>query len=57
RLQQLDPRQVQIVELRYFSGFSIAETAELLQLSTATIKREWVMARAWLLSHLHDADQ
>ncbi|MCB1632949.1 MAG: sigma-70 family RNA polymerase sigma factor [Xanthomonadales bacterium] len=57
RLQQLDPRQVQIVELRYFAGFSISETAELLQLSTATIKREWVMARAWLLSHLHDADQ
>jgi RNA polymerase sigma factor (TIGR02999 family) len=47
-LARLDERQGQIVELRYFAGCSIAETAELLGLSDATIKREWVTARAWL---------
>jgi len=47
-LMQLDPRLGQIVELRFFGGFSIAETAELLGLSEATIKREWLTARAWL---------
>jgi RNA polymerase sigma factor (TIGR02999 family) len=48
RLHEIDRRQVAIVELRYFTGFSIAETAELMDLSPATIKREWAMARAWL---------
>ena len=52
RLQALDPRQVQVVELRYFAGFSIEETAELMALSPATVKREWAMARAWLLNTL-----
>jgi RNA polymerase sigma factor (TIGR02999 family) len=48
RLLEIDRRQVEIVELRYFAGFSIAETAELMNLSPATVKREWAMARAWL---------
>jgi RNA polymerase sigma factor (sigma-70 family) len=52
RLQVLDPRQVEIVELRYFAGFSIEQTADLLALSPATVKREWAMARAWLLESL-----
>ena len=52
QLAELDERQVRIVELRYFAGFSIAETAELLDLSPATVKREWAMARAWLLGAL-----
>jgi RNA polymerase sigma factor (TIGR02999 family) len=52
RLQAFDPRQVEIVELRYFAGFSIEQTAELLTLSPATVKREWAMARAWLLDSL-----
>jgi RNA polymerase sigma factor (TIGR02999 family) len=47
-LTRLDERLGQIVELRFFGGFSIAETAELLGLSEATIKREWLTARAWL---------
>ncbi len=47
-LTRLDERQGQIVELRFFGGCSVAETAELLDLSEATIKREWTTARAWL---------
>lgn len=54
RLQALDPRQVQVVELRYFAGFSIEETAELMALSPATVKREWAMARAWLINVLRE---
>ena len=47
-LAELDERQAQIVELRYFSGLSIEETAEVLQISPATVKRDWAMAKAWL---------
>jgi RNA polymerase sigma factor (TIGR02999 family) len=54
RLEQLDPRQVQLVEHRYFAGFSIAETAELMALSPATVKREWAVARAWLIDALRE---
>lgn len=48
RLAAIFPQQARIVELRYFSGMTIEETAEVLELSPATIKREWSMARAWL---------
>ena len=48
RLADVDPRQSQIVELRYFGGLSVEEAAEAMRLSPATVKREWVMARAWL---------
>ena len=48
-LAQLDPRQASIVELRFFAGLSVEETAEALGVSTATVKREWAAARAWLL--------
>lgn len=48
RLAALDPRQGEVVELRYFVGLTIPETAEVLGLSPATIKREWIAARAWL---------
>ena len=47
-LAALDARQGRVVELRYFGGLSIEETAEVLGLSAATVKREWTMARAWL---------
>ena len=47
-LAQLDPQQSQIVELRFFGGLSIEATAELLELSPATIKRHWATARVWL---------
>jgi RNA polymerase sigma factor (TIGR02999 family) len=48
RLAALDPTQARLVELRYFSGLSIEETAEALEVSVSTVKREWAIARAWL---------
>jgi RNA polymerase sigma factor (TIGR02999 family) len=48
QLSHLDARQSQIVELRFFAGLSIEETAEVMKLSPASIKREWNTARAWL---------
>jgi RNA polymerase sigma-70 factor, ECF subfamily len=48
RLATIDKRQAQIVEMRYFGGLSIRETAQSLELSDATVKREWALARAWL---------
>ncbi len=47
-LAALDPRQASIVEMRYFSGLSVEETAAALGISTATVKREWRTARLWL---------
>ena len=55
RLTALDPRQGQLVELRFFGGLSIEETAEVMKLSPATIKREWSSARAWLRHELSGA--
>lgn len=52
RLAALDPAGAQIVELRYFGGLTIEETAEAMRVSPATIKREWAMARAWLKQDL-----
>ena len=48
KLARLDERQSRIVELRFFAGLSIEETAEVMSLSTATVKREWNSSRAWL---------
>ncbi len=48
KLAVLDPVQAQIVELRYFGGLTVEETAEATHSSPATVKREWAMARAWL---------
>lgn len=52
RLAELDPLQARLVELRYFGGLSIEETADALEMSPATVKREWVIARAWLKREL-----
>lgn len=54
RLERLDERQARVVELRYFGGLSINETAEVMAISPATVKREWNMARAWLRAELAD---
>jgi len=51
-LAELDPRHARIVELRFFGGLSVAETASVLKVSTATVKRDWSFARAWLLRRL-----
>ena len=53
-LGRLDERQAQIVELRFFAGLGIEETAAALSLSSATVKREWATARAWLYRRLSD---
>jgi RNA polymerase sigma factor (TIGR02999 family) len=52
QLAKLDPQQGRVVELRYFGGLSIQETAEVLSISPATVKREWNTARLWLLRRL-----
>ena len=52
RLEQIDPEQARIVELRYFAGLSIEETADALGISPATLKRRWALARAWLFRDL-----
>ena len=48
RLEAIDPRQCRIIEYRFFSGLSLEETAELVDASVATVKRDWMAARAWL---------
>jgi len=51
-LAQADPRKSQVVELRYFGGLSVEETAEALQVSPDTVTRDWRLARGWLLREL-----
>jgi RNA polymerase sigma factor (TIGR02999 family) len=52
RLEQIDPQQSRIIELRFFGGLTIEETAEVLGISPATIKRDWNWAKAWLYREL-----
>jgi RNA polymerase sigma factor (TIGR02999 family) len=52
RLAQLDPRQARVIELRFFGGLSVEESAEVLGLSPRTVKREWATARLWLRREL-----
>jgi RNA polymerase sigma factor (TIGR02999 family) len=56
RLVENDPRMVRIVELRFFGGLTVQETAEALGISPATVKREWATARAWLRRELRRSD-
>ena len=52
RFAAFDPEKSRLVELRYFGGLSIEETAEVLGVSTMTVKRGWAMAQAWLYRDL-----
>jgi len=52
RLANIDPRQSRIVELRYFGGLTIEETAKILDVSPKTVKRDWTVAKAWLYGDL-----
>jgi len=52
-LETIAPRLARIVELRYFAGFNIEEAADALEASTATVKREWAYARAWLIDRMN----
>jgi len=54
-LEQLEPRQAQLVESRFFGGLDVTETAELLDVSEATVNREWRAAKAWLKHKLRSA--
>lgn len=51
-LAQIDPQQSRIIELRFFGGLTIEETAEVLGISPATVKRDWNMAKAWLFGEI-----
>jgi RNA polymerase sigma-70 factor (ECF subfamily) len=55
-LSKIDPRKGRVVELRYFGGLSVDETAAVLQISPETAKRDWKMAKAWLLRELGGGD-
>jgi RNA polymerase sigma factor (TIGR02999 family) len=55
-LERISPRRARVVELRFFGGQSIEQTAELLEVSISTIKREWDTARAWLLLQLSGSE-
>ena len=51
-LARFDPRKVQVVEMRFFGGLSVEETAEVLKVSPVTVKRDWSAAKAWLYREL-----
>src|SRR2546429_78032 len=57
KLEALDPDQARIVELRFFGGLTVEETAEVVGVSTATVKREWALARGWLYRELNGRDR
>jgi RNA polymerase sigma-70 factor, ECF subfamily len=56
KLSRTDPQQAQIVEMRFFAGLSIEETSRALEISPATVKRDWAMARAWLYREMKAAE-
>ena len=55
-LAKFDPRQAKIVELRFFGGLTVEETAEMLDISSKTVKRDWAVAKAWLHGCLNQTD-
>ena len=56
RLASIDPQQARVVELRFFGGLTVEETAQALSISPATAKREWSMAKAWLAREIRKGD-
>ncbi len=55
RLEDLNPRQSEIVELRFFGGLTVEEVAQVLSISPRTVKLDWQFARAWLLNQLRES--
>ena len=53
-LSKIDPRKGRVVELRYFGGLSVEETAEVLQVAPETVMRDWKMAKTWLFRQLRN---
>jgi RNA polymerase sigma factor (TIGR02999 family) len=56
KLAKLDPQEARIVELRYFAGLSVGQTAEVVGVSPATVKREWSIAKAWLMREMRKCE-
>jgi len=56
-LAEIDPRKARVIELRFFGGLSVEETAEVLKVSPHTVRRDWKLARAWLLAGLGGKNQ
>jgi RNA polymerase sigma factor (TIGR02999 family) len=56
KLAEIDPRRSRVVELRFFGGLSVEETAQILQVAPDTVVRDWRVARAWLFRYLNHAD-
>jgi RNA polymerase sigma factor (TIGR02999 family) len=57
RLSRLDERKARVVELKYFGGLNHDEIAEVMKISTITVRRDWVFAKAWLHNELHSVDE
>jgi RNA polymerase sigma factor (sigma-70 family) len=55
-LSRFDPQQSRIVELRFFAGLSIEETAEVLGISSSTVKRDWILAKTWIFQTLSNPE-
>jgi RNA polymerase sigma factor (TIGR02999 family) len=55
-LAEIDPQQSRVIEMRFFAGLTVEETAEALDISPATVKRDWVTAKAWLFRELNAAE-
>lgn len=53
QLEKLNERQARVIECRYFAGYNIDETASILNISPATVKRDWTIAKAWLFNQMH----
>jgi RNA polymerase sigma factor (TIGR02999 family) len=56
-LGKVDPRKARVIELRFFGGLDIEETAAVLEVSPDTVKRDWKLARAWLLAELNEPQE
>lgn len=57
RLEKINERQARVIECRYFAGYNIEETAQILEVSPATVKRDWTIAKAWLFSQIHHSGE
>lgn len=57
KLGQVDPRKSSVVELRFFGGLTVKETAEVLKLSPDTVMRDWSLARGWLLREMEQGQR
>jgi RNA polymerase sigma-70 factor, ECF subfamily len=53
KFASIDPRKAEIIQMRYFGGLSVEEVAKVMEISTATVKRDWLLAKAWLYRELY----